>query len=605
MLYDYLSEDSTSSGQCSNNNCPQAIVSSNPVSGAQVNFPTYVTLTSDVEGATIHYTIDGTAPDTLSQIYTGPILIESAGVTVRAIAQVEGCAQGSEPAMTAAFSNASFSFVFSYACDTPDKSGPWDTFTPDGGVDHHWILQFTLAGAVTIKRLELYQLDADGNWTTGQVWSTDSPINPTDPASELTSGDDFFCYPLVVFIAAVQQWTDYQDTLGSYGAGSHTWDLYGDTVIAAGGLFRLDIILDDDTKLSQTIEAVCTSTPPLCPSPATPTVTGKCDGKVDVTFSGTVGRDFVIYGKTDSCSASGWEEVGNGTIDVSPKTVEIPGMIEGCIYQFYVSIDEAGCGFKDSAPTLAVLPLPEPVVTISTNKTIVDPNESFTISWTSNNIGGAVCGGCLDGQVSINQSMGCKAGNASGSQAQSQAVCGIYTYQITGCNTCGTAVASVQVEVRCPTVCPDCSTRPATLSIANPGSFLCPVDDWCCKSPVVCGPGNCGPGPAYNIGQFPTWVAWNGVMYRQGISCTWRTSFDFNLGGCPGPSPGSAYPIIVTVTCQVQQAKWFLGIQNDNGSSAGCFGNWWQGEKSTGNEPTGTYIRVSGCSLHPASITVT
>lgn len=613
VIHNYKSDEATSSGECSNaaavGGCPEPSVFATPTSGSPSGFPSHVVLWSDVPDAIIHYTIDGTEPDSLSTVYTDPISVTSSGVTIHAVAHTEGCPLG--PSITVQYANPQFPFVFSYSCDTPDHAGPWDDFTSNGINDHHWVLQFTLAAATTIKRLELYQLDASGNWTTGQVWSTDSPIVPTDYDPESPPGIDFFCYPLVVFIAAVQQWVAYQDTLGSYGAGSHTWDLYGDTVVAAGGLFRLDIILGDDTKLTQSIEAVCTSAPPLCPPPAAPTLLAKCDGAVDVTFAGTVGRPYQIYQSSTICDTGAWTLAASGTIDASPKTVEITGLTAGCVYSFYVSVDEVGCGFRDSNPA-SVTPLSEPTVIISTNKTIVEPNESFTISWTSNNIGGAVCGGCLDGQVSINQSMGCKAGNVSGSQAQTQAVCGIYTYQITGCNTCGTAVASVQVEVRCPTICPNCNDTPspATVHIANPMSFLCPVDDWCCKNPVVCGQPDCGPGSAYQIGQFPSYVAWDGVLFPLSRSaCTYVTQQSVTgntyLGGCPGPTPGTAYPILVSITCQAQQGKWFLGIQSENGSASGCFGNWWQGEKLTGNGPTGVYTRVSGCSTHPASITVT
>lgn len=605
MLYDYSSAEATSSGQCSNSDCREPIISSDPPSGSQVNFPTYVKLTSDVDGAVIYYTIDGTTPDTLSPVYSGPILIASAGVTLRAIASKEGCSPG--PILTATYSNPLFPFAFSYACDTPDKAGQWDVFAPNGISDHHWVLQFILSGAQTIKRLELYQLDATGNWTTGQVWSTDSPINPVELE------DEFEVFPLLIFIAAVQQWVAYQDTLGSFGAGSHTWDLYGDTVIPASGLFRIDIILGDDTKLSQTIASTCTVTPPVCVPPAAPTLTAKCAGAVDVTFSGTVGQNYVIYYRSDIClPGEGWQEAASGTLDVSPKTVEVSGLTAGCLYDFYVSVSSVGCGFRDSNPA-STIPLRDPTVSISTNKTIVDPNESFTISWSSNNIGGAVCGGCLDGQVSINQSMGCKAGNAAGSQAQSQAVCGIYTYQITGCNTCGTAVASVQVEVRCATTCGLCQTSgPDQLWIANPLTFMGSLDDWCCKDPVVCGPSNCGPGSTYTVGTLPSYVAWNGLLvpsntvdpasrcnYADNLFLTGNT----NLGGSPGATPNSYPWIRVSIVCSAL-GKWFLSIRCENNSSAGCFTNWWTGEKLTGQTADGVYTRISGCSPHPASITV-
>lgn len=607
MLHDYSSIEATESGSCSNAECQSAMVLADPPSGSESNFPTYVVLSSDVPEAIIRYTIDGTEPDSLSAIYTEPILIASAGVVLKALAHTADCPVG--PIATVQYTNSSFPFSFSYICDTPDYGGRWFEFTPNGNNDHHWQLQFTLSALTTIKRLELYQLDTSGNWTTGQVWSTNNPINPWPDHPT----DEFECFPLLVFSAAVQVWVAYQSSLGAFGAGSYTWDLYGDTVIAAGGLFRLDIILSDDTKLSQTIIAECVAVPPPpCPPPDAPTVTGKCGGKVDVTFTGTVGRDYVIYKRSDVCFGEGWDEAASGTIDVSPKTVELSGLVEGCPYQFYVAIDELGCGLRDSNSSITVIPLLSPAVTISTDKTIVDPGESFTISWTSRNIGGAVCGGCLSGQVSIDNSIGCKNGNTPGSQAQSQAVCGIYTYQITGCNGCGTAIATVQVEVRCAALCPCVAVGPGSGAImplsvtvtSSPLSFLCPVDDWCCKSPVVCGPSNCGPGPAY----FPSDVGgtvWNGQLFLSSPCGIYRHPAN-QYGGCQGAPPaagGTLYPISVIISCN--GSHWTLQVVGENRSSAGCFGEWWTGIKTTGNLPTGVYTRVSGCSPHPSSITVT
>lgn len=578
MLYDYSSIDATSSEQCSNNDCPQAIVYSNPTSGSQVNFPTYVTLTSDVAGATIRFTIDGTAPDTLSEIYTGPILIESAGVILRAIAHADGCAQGSEPALTATFSNSAFPFVASYACDTPDNAGQWEDFAPNGINDHHWVLQFILAGAETIKRLELYQLDAAGNWTTGQVWSTDSPINP----AELDA--PFEVFPLLVFDTAVQVWSAYQSSLGVWGPGTITWDLYGDTVVPASGLFRLDIILGDDTKLTQTIAAVCTVTPPVCIPPDAPTLTAKCDGAVDVTFAGTVGQDYVVYYKSDIClPGEGWQEGASGNLDVSPKTVEVSGLTQGCLYDFYVSVASVGCGFRDSNQS-SVTPLVDATVSISTNKTLVDPNESFTISWNSNNIGTAVCGGCLAGEVSLNQSMGCKAGNVAGSQAQSQAVCGIYTYQITGCNTCGTVVASVQVEVRCPATCPE-EDQPVLVGLGGSGTFMCERVD------------GCGLELFYQ-------TQWNGIM--SGIPCAWAKPSSSGVAGCIRHINGNIYEgYVIDVEVRFVDAAsggpyWRMMITAQGFSGAPLV---WEGRKLFGTDPFGVYTKVDGCASGPATLT--
>lgn len=587
MLYDYISNEASDSAECANTECPSPIVFSDPASGSGVAFPLYVRLYTDVPGATIRYTTDGTEVDSLSATYTSPILITSSGIVIHAIAHVEDCEPG--PAMTVKFGNASIPFVFSYACDTPDNAGQWGEFDANGTNDHHWELQFTLAGATTITRLELYQLDSLGEWTTGQVWSTDSPIHPwLDKPDE-----EFEAFPLVVFDTAVKQWVAYQTSLGSFGAGSYSWDFYGDTVIAAGGLFRLDIVLSDGTKLSQAINAVCVATPPLCPPPAAPTVTSKCDGAVDVTFTGTIGRDYRIFYATSDCGTGEFQQAASGLIASAPQTVEISGLEPGCLYSFYVSIDEAGCGFKDSNTSVAV-PKLEPFVSIATNKTIVDPNESFTISWNSRNIGGAVCGGCLDGQVSIDQNLGCKAGNVAGSQATSQAVCGIYTYTITGCNTCGTAIDSVQVEVRCSATCsgPQNFCIKVVESIADD---LCPLIDVSCgmgSNPAFCGAGfwdqtlfNGGSGCSY-------------IAIAQGQICPWSVNESCGLafGGAECYFDTDVVPNV-----------WRLKITGrDYSLPSSPIGRLlWEGTKNVGANAIGTYTQSGGCTAGLATLSIT
>lgn len=591
--YEYASSDASGSGQCSNAECLEPIIASNPVSGSQISVPSYVELLSNVPGAAIYYTLDGTAPTADSTEYTGPILIENIGTIIRAIGVMEGCSPG--PITSIQFTNPSVPFVFAYFCDTPDYGGRWGDFAPNGTADNHWQVQFTLAGATTIKRLELYQLDSDGNWTTGQVWSTDSPIHPWPDRPE----DDFQCFPLLVFDTAVQQWAAYQSSLGSFGAGTYTWDLYGNVTVAVGvtHLFRLDIILGDDSKLSQTISTTCVAVPPpLCPAPATPTAVGKCDGKVDVTFSGTVGQPYKIFA-ADTCDTGIFEEVAAGTIDVSPKTVEVSPFTADCQSFFYVSIQEAGCSYKDSDLVVAV-PLAEPFVSIATNKTIVDPGESFTISWTSRNIGGAVCGGCLDGQVSIDQSLGCKTGNVAGSQATSQAVCGLYTYSITGCNTCGTMVASVQVEVRCEASC--AADQEAVVAISNPDTLFGEG----CSNLSGCISYHC------EICYVPKW---NGALFKTtdreppNFICSYATFLatcgnggQVKFGcdyGCPEDSP-CMYPFShATIDFRVDELRWELKIYS-------CDALVWEGIKILGNTALGVYAYNGGCANGPATVTV-
>ncbi|MGN1375380.1 MAG: chitobiase/beta-hexosaminidase C-terminal domain-containing protein [Prevotella sp.] len=50
-----------------------------------------ITITTATEGATIHYTIDGTDPTEISTIYSEPIIIVFDVTTIKAIAIKEGC----------------------------------------------------------------------------------------------------------------------------------------------------------------------------------------------------------------------------------------------------------------------------------------------------------------------------------------------------------------------------------------------------------------------------------------------------------------------------------------------------------------------------------
>lgn len=555
-IYEYQSVNGTDSGTETNEDCVEVAVTVEPISGAFVFFPTYVVLNVDHDDAVIRYTTDGSEPDEFSTIYTGPFVVDQAGTIVKASATVSTCSAG--PITTVLYQNPPFEIGMVYNCDTPDNGGTWDVWAANGTVDNHWQIEFTLLASTTIKRLEMYQLDANGDWTTGIVWSTDSPINGS-----------FDAMPLLLFIAAVQQHTDYQSSLGAFGIATHTWDLYGDRQFPVSGFFRLEMVLDDDSRLISIIDATCTADPPMpCPSPAAPTTLALCDGAVDVTFVGTAGQNYKVY-VSEVGSPGGWVLLLNDSMPASPHTYEATGLTPGALYYFRVELEYVDCGYQSSIPVSAV-PLPDPVVTIDSDKLVVDPNESFTISWTSTNIGGAVCGGCLDGQVGINQGLGCKAGNASSSQATSQATTGLYTYTITGCNTCGTVVDSVQVEVRDTAVC---TVKPTILNVANPTTFLCGFEGACL------------------FGGSTGTTVWNGqIPFVSG--CSWGTAF--LRMACI--SSFTVPDLSIGVTFSVN--KWVM--QLTDGAN-----DWWTGEKLFGNSPLGTYTQTSGCATGPATITVT
>lgn len=589
MIDDYKSADAT--GLECNECLYEPSVTFFPTPGSQIAVPSYVVLTADNPDAVIRYTTDGTTPDTLSPQYTGPISIDSPFTQIQAIAHVEECESVNVNATS--YAHPPFPFVFSYACDTPDKGGSWNVWAPDGGNDHHWTLQFTLAGATTIKRLEVFQLDADGNWTGGQAWSTGNPIHPFEDTE-----DEFEVFPLLVFIAAVQQWAAYQSSLGSFGIGTHTWELYGDIVLAASGLFRLDIVLSDDTRLTQIINTTCSGVaPPLCPPPATPTAVGKCDGVVDITFSGTVGRPYKIFASSVDCESGTWSQVLADVIAISPQTVEITGLEAGCVYRFYVSIDEAGCGYRDSA-TATAAPTVSPSVSIAIDKTVVDPGESFELTWSSTNIGGATCGGCADGEVSLNQGLGCRAGNASEGQSHSQATCGLYTYTITGCNACGTVVASVQIEVRCTALCS--GIQPDILQVQSAGVLF--GDD--CADLSGCTPYEC------EVCYHPKW---DGRIYKTAdreaphYICSAGTALTTCGGeqvkfGCVYTDCSEDVPCMypfknATVDFNAEELRWELKLFS-------CDELVWFGIKLLGDDATGVYAYNGGCASGPATVTL-
>jgi hypothetical protein len=238
------------------------------------------------------------------------------------------------------------------------------------------------------------------------------------------------------------------------------------------------------------------------------------------------------------------------------------------------------------------------VVSIATSKTTVNPSESFTISWSSLNIGGATCGGCLDGQVSINQSMGCKAGNTAGSQSQSKVTPGVYTYEITGCNTCGTAVASVQVEVVAPASCG--ASQPSCVEV-EPEAGYSNINEMICNytGGVVCDV----------VGRFCA-ALWSGKLVRTAnfggcdfVAGSTNTIVGCNEASCDAMAFGGAFVRFDSISVP---NKWVLRIsaQTFAGGGSGSGVTLWEGEKLNGSGPDGVYTKTDGCATGPSTLEV-
>lgn len=111
---------------------------------------------------------------------------------------------------------------------TSDQVGAFTIFTPDGGSDVHIRAILTLHHEATIRSIRLVHAVRD-------IWSTDNIAS--------------FHYPLVVFSQGTKLFSSFSDSIGSFSAGTHTFELYGqlETNVFYGG--DLQITFDDGTVL--------------------------------------------------------------------------------------------------------------------------------------------------------------------------------------------------------------------------------------------------------------------------------------------------------------------------------------------------------------------
>lgn len=234
-----------------------------PPSGAIVTFPTWVTLTCATPGPSIYFTLDGTVPNRGSTLYTGPFVIP-AGTVIRAIgAQGDCIGDGSlanngttDSDFIDAATITDSPPTLTTLCTTIDKAGRWYIFHPDGSIDINWQLEFDFLDTSIVTRLEIYETDNNGLWTSGRCWATDYTIYPAE-----RGGASFNSYPLVITENGVQRNTQYEASLGAVSALPHDWRLFGESVgvVSSGKFYKLIIFRADGLVFYATSNIVCTA----------------------------------------------------------------------------------------------------------------------------------------------------------------------------------------------------------------------------------------------------------------------------------------------------------------------------------------------------------
>lgn len=256
---------------------------------AIVTFPIKVVLTAVTPGSVIHYTTNGSIPTLASPTYTNPFNLAS-GLDVHAIAFLGNCP--SDVTMSL-YRNASdpdvvdpdgMAPILTTLCSRTDRAGQWGVFVPGQGPDINWKLEFKFKAGAVIKRLEMFETDSNGNWTTGRCWATKQFIK-----------NGFNSYPVVIDNAAGQIKTDYTDNLDQSGRPQQSWFMFGNEtgVPASGAYYRLEIYMVDGDVFYGHSGITCL--PP--PDPISfNCVSGNC-----VSVFGNSGA----YGTLEACLAAG------------------------------------------------------------------------------------------------------------------------------------------------------------------------------------------------------------------------------------------------------------------------------------------------------------
>lgn len=344
----YKSDECNTSGAGTGitRDCPKDItLTFDPPPGTHVIFPIYISITSDPTTATIRYTTDGTVPNDSSMIYTGPILVPNAGTTVKAKGFIYGCNEGAT--FEGTWIPFNFNITFGAHCNqTVDYVGWWAPygtgFAPDTYNDYQWYLNCSDFFTFEWLWIEIYMLDSNMQWNTGQLWSTKEYIT-------LPNGTLFHAMPLMVFDDnfGVPLNIAYQNDLGSL-VGPLDYTMFGQPQFSpplVNGFWKIKIVQEGQDPIYRTVSVndclpPVTPPPTPCPPVETPVIsqTANC-GELLITF--TVNAAFNgwrIYRRTASPVTGDWalltSAVGVGAISFTDSTVTT-----GTEYQYYVSCE--------------------------------------------------------------------------------------------------------------------------------------------------------------------------------------------------------------------------------------------------------------------------
>lgn len=581
-----------------------------PSNGTKAVFPLYVKFYSNFTDAVIRYTLDGEEPTESSVEYTAPVTVDSAGILVKAKAFLSGCPDSN----IVQFSWKSYTTstdTIQFDCDSAvaavDKAGeviddttadPSPALQPNGTNDFHWFLDMDHAANLAVKRIDLYHLDSNLDWTSGRMWSTDKVITPVLPWDQ---NKTFSSFPLVVFDGAAQVNTTYSPSFGTVASGGKTYDLYGDPgvsplTVGISDYYSLVIFLTDGSQITVMRKASgCIATAGIgCPNPEL-TLVPLCGGEVRADFNILApARDWILNVFTNTPFTTVNTVTGNGSGAISHTQT---GLTAGVQYHFsvqqqltgasYTHCDVAAGGWYSTGVSIAT-PLQDGNVVVVSDTTIIQTGGSFNIfsvtSKLSANGSLSVAPAIAGFPVVITKNLVAATTTAVTFPATPDDT--DYTFTLTGTDPCGSPVDTTIVRAE---DVPDDSdeaalfqTEQTLFSISGYSDSLFPMG--ACLT-------NCGnPG---TVGLTP----WDGKIVR--------SLPNFADSGGQGNRVNMQGRDIYCRVLLIGGVHWEFYLL--------CYANLTQitpttliyaATKTYGKNPDGVYTRVSGCIATPATITI-